>query len=207
MKREFLTELGLEAEKIDKIMAEHGKTVNQYKSDADNKATELSDLRQQIKDRDAQLEELGKKAQGNEELLTQINELKTKNEQTANEYQAKLDKQAFDFALDRALANNNARNSKAVKALLNVDSIKLDGETLLGLDDQLKALRESDAYLFTDDKPGISGREPNNPNPPNPTDYQGTNPWKKETLNLTKQAQIMKDNPDLAKQLKAQAKG
>jgi hypothetical protein len=35
-----------------------------------------------------------------------------------------------------------------VEALLNKDSIKLDGDKLLGLEDQLKALKESDAYLF-----------------------------------------------------------
>lgn len=33
----------------------------------------------------------------------------------------------------------------------------------------------------------------------------GENPWKTETFNLTKQAQIMRDNPELAKQLAAQA--
>ncbi len=31
------------------------------------------------------------------------------------------------------------------------------------------------------------------------------NPWKSETFNLTKQAQIMKDDPDLAKRLQAEA--
>jgi hypothetical protein len=32
------------------------------------------------------------------------------------------------------------------------------------------------------------------------------NPWKKETFNLTKQAQILKENPELAKTLQSQAK-
>jgi hypothetical protein len=48
-----------------------------------------------------------------------------------------------------------------------------------------------------------NGREP----------YKGTqatnnivNPWKRETFNLTKQAQILKENPGLAKSLQSQAK-
>ena len=34
MKRTFLEELGLDKENIDKIMAEHGKTVNEFKEKA-----------------------------------------------------------------------------------------------------------------------------------------------------------------------------
>lgn len=35
--------------------------------------------------------------------------------------------------------------------------------------------------------------------------FSGSNPWKKETFNLTEQAKILRENPELAKQLKAQA--
>jgi hypothetical protein len=35
--------------------------------------------------------------------------------------------------------------------------------------------------------------------------FTGKNPWKKETFNLTEQAKILNENPELAKQLKAQA--
>lgn len=38
------------------------------------------------------------------------------------------------------------------------------------------------------------------------TGYTGKNPWKKETFNLTEQARIIKENPELAKQLQAAAK-
>lgn len=35
---------------------------------------------------------------------------------------------------------------------------------------------------------------------------QTENPWRKDSFNLTKQAQILRENPELAKQLQAQAK-
>ncbi|WP_256816536.1 phage scaffolding protein [Cytobacillus sp. Bac17] len=106
------------------------------------------ELKKQLKDRDAQLAELGEKAKGHEELTAKINELTEENKKAAAEYQQKLDQQAFDFALKSALTSVKAKNPKAVEALLNKESIKLDGDKLLGLEDQLKALQKSDAYLF-----------------------------------------------------------
>ncbi|OHX38836.1 phage scaffolding protein [Cytobacillus oceanisediminis] len=106
------------------------------------------ELKKQLKDRDIQLAELGEKAKGHEELTAKINELTEENKKAAAEYQQKLDQQAFDFALKSALTSVKAKNPKAVEALLNKESIKLDGDKLLGLEDQLKALQKSDGYLF-----------------------------------------------------------
>lgn len=110
------------------------------------------ELKKQLKERDEQLTDLQSKAAGNEELTKQITQLTEQNKQTAKEYQDKLDKQAFDFALKEALTGAKAKNPKAVEALLNREAIKLDGDKLLGLEEQLKNLKESDAYLFDSDQ-------------------------------------------------------
>jgi hypothetical protein len=110
------------------------------------------DLKKQLKDRDDQLTDLKTKAAGNEDLTKQITDLTELNKKTATDYQSKLDKQAFDFALKDALTGAKAKNAKAVEALLNREAIKLDGEKLLGLEEQLKGLKESDAYLFESDQ-------------------------------------------------------
>jgi len=47
-----------------------------------------------------------------------------------------------------------------------------------------------------------SGRSPNPGSPGGPGQ---TNPWKKETFNLTEQGRLLRENPELAKKLKAQA--
>lgn len=206
MNREFLKELGLEDDAIEKIMKEHGKTVNSIKDKADSVEglqSQIDDYKQQIKDRDDQLADLGKKVKDNEDLTKEIDRLKEDNKTATEELQKKLDKQAFDFSLEKALAQAGAKNPKAVKALLDVEKIKLDGETLLGLEDQLSALKESDAYLFGTDEPaGLKGRQPNDP-PGNPAGVK--NPFSKEHFNLTEQARLYKDDPELYKQLKAQA--
>jgi hypothetical protein len=106
------------------------------------------DLKAQLKDRDKQLADLGDKAKGNEDLTKQIADLTEANKKAAADYEAKLQGQAFDFALKSALTGAKAKNPKAVEALLNRENLKLDGEKLVGLDDQLKTIQESDPYLF-----------------------------------------------------------
>ncbi len=197
MNREFLREQGLTDEQVEAVIQEHGKVVNDTKGKLDTVTTDRDSLKEQLADRDTQLEELKKvDAEG---LQAKIDELQQVNETTKTEYEAKLQAQAFEFTLEKALSTAGAKNAKAVKALLDTENIKLDGETLLGLDDQLKALQESDPYLFGEDEPpGLKGRKPNEGG----TNTQGIkNPFSKEHFNLTEQAKLLKENPDLAKQL------
>lgn len=153
MNREFLKEQGLSDEQIEAVMAEYGKSINSYKEKAEQTESlesQIDDLNNQIKERDEQLEELKKvDAEG---LQAKIDELQQANESTKSEYEQQLQQQAFDHSLSNALRDAKVRNTKAVKALLDVDEIKLDGDKLLGLDTQLEALKESDAYLFEGEK-------------------------------------------------------
>lgn len=149
MNREFLEGLGLEKDAVDKVMKEHGKTLNDTKEKADKVEgleNQIEDYKQQLTERDTQLEELKKvDAEG---LQAKIDELQQTNETQKTEYENQLQKQAFDHKLESTLSNAKVKNTKAVKALLDTEKIKLDGDKLLNLDDQLEALKESDAYLF-----------------------------------------------------------
>lgn len=202
MNREALKELGLTDEQIDKVMASHGQVVNATKDSLNSVTTERDDLKTQLMGRDTQLEELKVKATGNEALLTQIEELKTTNATATTELQSKLDQQAFDFNLEKALTGAKVRNPKAVKALLDTESIKLDGEKLLGLDDQIKALQESDAYLFESEQ---------NEEPPKPSFTTGQHSkdtkFTKEDLNKLSykdRLKLKQDNPEQYKTLTGQ---
>lgn len=207
MNREKLKELGLNDEQIEAVMKEHGLSVNEIKEKADKVdgiSTQNEDLKQQIKDRDKQLDELGKKAKDSEELTAEIERLKDENKTATQELQDKLDKQSFDFALEKSLGKAGAKNPKAVKALLDTESIKQDGETLLGLDNQLKSLQESDSYLFEQEEPpGLRGRQPHQGGGNTPPTNK--NPFSDEHFNLTEQGRLLKEDPELYKQLKAQA--
>lgn len=193
MNREFLKGLGLDDAAIDKIMAEHGKTVNATKQELETVKTDRDELKTQLTDRDTQLDEL--KKIDHEGLKSKIAELETTNATTATEYQGKLDKQSFDFALEKALNTAGVKNAKAVKALLDSESIKLDGDKLLNLDSQLETLKASDAYLFQEETP-----PPNTPSITAPGNPNGgiTNALTKESFNemsYKERVQIKKDNP------------
>lgn len=162
----------------------------------------VKELETQLTDRDKQLEELKKNVKGNEELTTKITELTELNKKTKEDFEERIKKQEFDFKLTDALRDAKVKNPKALKALLDINNIKLDGEKLLGLDDQLKTLKESDSYLFEEEQAGGTGGAGNFGRKGNET----KNPWSKEHFNLTEQGRLYRENPELAKQLEASAK-
>lgn len=161
MNREQLKELGLTDEQIDAVMREHGKTVTATKEQLDAATTERDSLKEQIGERDTQLESLKEQVKDNAEFTAEIDRLKTENEAATTELQEKLSQQAFGFALEQRIMQSKARNPKAVKALLDMEKIKLDGETLIGYDDQETALKESDAYLFESEEETTPPAKPN----------------------------------------------
>lgn len=118
------------------------------KTELDTVNNSIKDYKKQLKDRDKQLEDLKEKAKGNEELTAEIEKLKEENKNAAKDYEAKIEKLNFDTKLDKALTGAKAKNPKTVKALLNLENLKLDGEDIIGLKEQLEALKESDGYLF-----------------------------------------------------------
>lgn len=77
---------------------------------------------------------------------------------------AEIEKVKLESKIDLAISNAKAKNVKSVKANLELDKIKLDGDKLLGFDDQIEALKKSDAYLFEIDKSVNKGLDDNNPN-------------------------------------------
>ena len=78
---------------------------------------------------------------------------------------AEIEAIRLDSKIDLAINNAKAKNVKSVKANLDLKKIKLDGDKLLGFDDQIEALKKSDAYLFNIDNPVNKGVENNGGNP------------------------------------------
>ncbi|MCY9674547.1 phage scaffolding protein [Bacillus pumilus] len=167
---------------------------------------EKKDLKSQLDDRDRQLSTLQKQAKGNEDLQDAIEQLKKENKKVSEDYQKKL----FNFALESALRDAKAKNIKAVKANLNVDGLKLSDDKVIGLDEQLTALKESDSYLFNtenDSSPGLAGRQPHGTGNSAANLPTVKNPFSQDHLNLTEQGHILRSDPEQAKKLIIQAGG
>ncbi|NFA98019.1 scaffolding protein [Clostridium botulinum] len=154
-------------------------------------------LNGQLKTANDTITTLKKDNKENESLQTKVGEYETK----VKEYEKQIQDMQFNYALEGALKGANVRNTKAVKALLNLEGVKLDGQNIIGLNEQIEAIKKSDSYLFAEEqKPKFSGVEPTDGSKTS----QGYNPWKKESFNLTDQGKIFKENPEQAKQLMAQ---
>jgi len=200
--KELLKKAGIPEDKVDGVIADINKELPKHfiPKDKYNEVAEAKKkLEADIAERDKQLEDLKKAAGSNEELKKQIEALQAENKKAAEEWQAKVAQMQLDFAIERALTNAKAKNPKAVKALLDLEKVKLDGDKLLGLDDQLKAIQQSDPYLF-----GESGKVGGGTNPPGVGDPE-VNPWKPETFNLTLQGKILREDPAKAARMKAEA--
>lgn len=165
----------------------------------DEVIAERNRYKELVEERDSQLADLKTWAKDNEVLKAQIAELQAKNKQVTEDYEKQLKDQRFAFAVERAVAKADARNVKAVVALLDASKISLDGENLLGFDEQVAALKKSDPFLFGVD---LKGRMPEGTGKP---PQAQENPWKKETFNLTKQGELLRKDPDSAARLKAEA--
>lgn len=113
-----------------------------------DKNSEIKRLEKEIEKRDDQLDTLSQEVKGNEELEGTIRQLKKDNQSAKEQYEAEITKLKFDAALDKSLLAAKAKNTKAVKALLDMDMVKLDGDSLIGLSEQLQNLQESESYLF-----------------------------------------------------------
>lgn len=154
MTREFLEEMGIEKENINKILNKYHEGVKEYKDSAEKVKTleaETSSLKEQISQRDKDLKEL-KKVDA-KELETKIAELEEKNKTLQAESESKLLETRKNLMLENSLMKANVKNSKAIKGMLELDKITINGDELDGLDDQIKALKESDSYLFNIEEP------------------------------------------------------
>lgn len=81
-----------------------------------------------------------------------VEKLKTDISDWENKYNTDIATVKLDSAVNMALVEAKAKNPKLAKAALDMSLIKMDGDNLLGLTEQLDNLKKSDAYLFEEEK-------------------------------------------------------
>ncbi|RXI50686.1 phage scaffold protein [Clostridium tetani] len=118
-------------------------TIKQYKKDIAKRDKDLVDLQGKIKD--------------NEELNAEIENLKAANKKASEDYESKLNQITFETKLEKKLGEFKPKNLGILKKALDIEKINLDGDNFLGLEDQIKNLKESDPYLFAEETPGGTG--------------------------------------------------
>ncbi|RHW49714.1 phage capsid protein [Bombilactobacillus bombi] len=154
MKREQLKTIGLNDDQIDKIMGLYGVAIEESKkslSKLEELKTENESLKSQLSERDKDIKSMQKATKDNEDLQNQFKELQNKYTQDTQQLNNQLQQTRLHSALDNKLTSAKVRNPKTITGLLDMDKIKLnDNGELEGVDEQLKSLHKSDAYLFND---------------------------------------------------------
>ena len=145
MQKEFLEGLGIvDATVIDKIMAENSADIKKIEAERDNYKTQLETAQNTLKEFDGvNIHEM------QEKIKTLTNDLETKQ----NEYNSKIADMEFNSVLDSALSKFGARNSKAVKALLDIDNLKSSKNQADDISKALESIKTDNDYLFTSDEP------------------------------------------------------
>lgn len=154
MTREFLEKMGIEKEGITEILDKFHEGIKEYKDSAEKVKTleaENTSLKEQIEQRDKDLKEL-KKIDA-KELENKISELEEKNKTMQQNHEKEMSETRKNLMLENSLMKANVKNSKAIKGMLELDKITIEGDALTGLDEQIKALKESDSYLFNIEEP------------------------------------------------------
>lgn len=157
MKLEELTALGLSDEQAKAVFEKFGQDIPKSRFD------EVNNAKKAAEDMVSQLtgEISGLKKGQSKEFAEQVEKLKA-------DYEGKMKQMKqmkLDFAVDSALSAAGVRSTKAARALMNVDDLKLDGDKVLGLDDQIKTLKEGNDWLFAKSATQApAGMEPAKPN-------------------------------------------
>lgn len=170
MKKEDLLKLGLDEEAAQKVAEASAEELKGFipKQRFDEVNESNKTLKADLADRDKQLEELKKvDAAG---LQAKITELQAANKQKDEAHEKQINEMRINYAIDTALTAAKAKNNTAVKALLKLDEITVDGETVKGLDKQIKALAESEETKFLFGEAKMKGMNPADSADSNPND-------------------------------------
>lgn len=147
--KEILTAKGIEVS--EELIADVQKELPKHfipKREFNLKIEENNELKTQIATRDKDIEELKKAATGDAELTAKYEELQGKYDKDTKDLQDKLAQTQFNAAFDVALAGSGAKNTKALRALFDMDKIKYENDTLNGFNEQLEVIKKENDYLF-----------------------------------------------------------
>lgn len=146
--KEKLIALGLTEEQVSQVLEQFKGYVPPERFNEINEAKKVAESA--VAERDKQLNELKKGVGDNEELKKQIETLQAENKATKEKYESDIQTMRINNAIDQALTGAGAKNLKAVRALLDLEKIKMDGEAVTGIEDQIKALTsaEDSKFLF-----------------------------------------------------------
>lgn len=145
MNRETLKALELSDEQIDKVMAEHGKSVS-------DKQSQIDETNNKVKELENDKESLSKQVTALEKKANDYNSLEEKNNQLQEEikdYKIQVSSNELDKQILKEVSKD-AHDPDDVFLFIDKDKFNRDEETgeITNFNDVMQELRSSKAYLF-----------------------------------------------------------
>ena len=144
MKRKFLEDMGLTKEQVDSIMAENDSDVEAAKGELEQTKAELEQTKTQLQEANTTIDGF----KDYDQVKGQVEEYKTKYEQSTTEYEARIADMQFGTSLEAAITAAGGRNAKAIKALLDVDTLKASKDQTADIKAAIEACQKENGYLF-----------------------------------------------------------
>lgn len=186
--------VAVEAAKLKLVDLNAGGYVSKDKFDA--KCGEVTTLTGQLKQRDADIEELKKNSADNADLQQRLTALQGKYDTDTQALKDQIAAAEYDAAVKDFFApvkfTSDLAKQAAVQAFKS-KGLKLDNGKFLGGDDYLKELKEANPGAFEDDS-GDGDQKPNFGTPPDPT--RKAKPKEYEKMTYSERIAYLKAHPD-----------
>lgn len=118
------------------------------KKDYETAQATIKQQKKDIEKRDTDIENIQTKVKDNEDLTKEIDTLKKTNKKDREGFETQLNEIAFKNALEKGLGAFNVKDKDLILAKLNLENLKVDGENIIGLKEQIEPLQKSHEYLF-----------------------------------------------------------
>lgn len=186
MKREFLKNLGLEDEAIEKIISENGKDIEATKAKAD-KSQEIENLKNELNSNKQKLDEANVQIQKFKEMdvdsikqeaenwKTKYSEFENQSKAEKEAFEKQLQEKEYEFAVKEYIGQHkfvNDWNKQNFTNELISKKFPLQDGKLLGVDDYVKDFQEKNQGVFA---PIEEPKDPKFPQIVSPTNNQQTN--------------------------------
>lgn len=106
------------------------------------------EYKKQVDERDIQITKLKEEFKDTAGLKEKVEQLESDNKTQKETYEKQLADIAFNNALEKSLGDYKIKDSKLVMALIDKDKLKVDGDSVIGLKEQIEPLQKSHEYLF-----------------------------------------------------------
>lgn len=158
MKREFLKNLGLEDEAIDKILDEASKDIGKEKAKREQAEEDLKTVKQQLADRDKDLEDLKKTSGDAAEVQKKLDDLQAKYDADTKAFQDQITARDYADAMSSAISGAGLKFSskaaeKAFRNELKEKGLTVKDGALEGFEEFVKTQKEADPEAFAPEKP------------------------------------------------------